>query len=183
MTKGAQGILTLPSSCSSRCRPEHSSGTRATGNAALAPERVLMRGGQRVAIYDSIVETLKGKRGSLVSALESSTSTPGTDTTSAPALEGRARHRPVRELPEAAARRCVPRSRPMDPSRRALPHPTLKTLYRRAVRLRQPPGSPPSAAHSSLPRGHHHVPLCTLIVRLILEAGALRRSRRSEPGG
>ena len=37
-----------------------------TGNAALAPERVVMREGQRVAIYDSIVETFKGKRGSLV---------------------------------------------------------------------------------------------------------------------
>lgn len=33
--------------------------------AALPPERVVMRGGQRVTIYDPIVETFKGKRGSV----------------------------------------------------------------------------------------------------------------------
>jgi hypothetical protein len=33
---------------------------------SLPPERVVVREGQRVAIYDPIVETLKGKRGSLV---------------------------------------------------------------------------------------------------------------------
>jgi hypothetical protein len=38
--------------------------TRVAGS--LPPERVVMREGQRVAIYDPIVETLKGKRGSLV---------------------------------------------------------------------------------------------------------------------
>jgi hypothetical protein len=32
----------------------------------LSDERVVMREGQRVAIYDSIVETFKGKRGTLV---------------------------------------------------------------------------------------------------------------------
>jgi hypothetical protein len=37
-----------------------------TGRAGLADERVVMREGQRVAIYDSIVETFKGKRGTLV---------------------------------------------------------------------------------------------------------------------
>jgi hypothetical protein len=38
--------------------------TRVEGS--LPPERVVMREGQRVAIYDSIVETLTGKRGRLV---------------------------------------------------------------------------------------------------------------------
>jgi hypothetical protein len=37
-----------------------------TGSAVLSDERVVMREGQRVAIYDSIVETFKGKRGTLV---------------------------------------------------------------------------------------------------------------------
>lgn len=37
-----------------------------TGSADLSNERVVMRGGQRVAIYDSVVETFKGKRGTLV---------------------------------------------------------------------------------------------------------------------
>jgi hypothetical protein len=37
-----------------------------TGSAVLSNERVVMREGQRVAIYDSVVETLKGKRGTLV---------------------------------------------------------------------------------------------------------------------
>lgn len=37
-----------------------------TGNAVLSNERVVMREGQRVAIYDSVVETFKGKRGTLV---------------------------------------------------------------------------------------------------------------------
>jgi hypothetical protein len=32
----------------------------------LNSERVVMRAGQRVAVYDSIVETFKGKRGTLV---------------------------------------------------------------------------------------------------------------------
>lgn len=38
--------------------------TRVEGS--LPPERVVMRDGQRVAIYDPIVETLTGKRGRLV---------------------------------------------------------------------------------------------------------------------
>ena len=38
--------------------------TRVEG--ALRPERVVMRDGQRVTIYDSIVETLTGERGRLV---------------------------------------------------------------------------------------------------------------------
>jgi hypothetical protein len=38
--------------------------TRVRGS--LPPERVVMREGQRVAIYDPIVETLTGKRGRLV---------------------------------------------------------------------------------------------------------------------
>lgn len=38
--------------------------TRVQGS--LPPERVVMRGGQRVAIYDPVVETLTGERGSLV---------------------------------------------------------------------------------------------------------------------
>lgn len=37
-----------------------------TGSAVLSNERVVMREGQRVAIYDSVVETFKGKRGTLV---------------------------------------------------------------------------------------------------------------------
>jgi len=37
-----------------------------TGSAVLSDERVVMREGQRVAIYDSIVETFKGKLGTLV---------------------------------------------------------------------------------------------------------------------
>jgi hypothetical protein len=37
-----------------------------TGSAAGIDERVVMRDGQRVAVYDSIVETFKGKRGTLV---------------------------------------------------------------------------------------------------------------------
>jgi hypothetical protein len=40
------------------------SGTESAGT--LPPERVVMREGQRVAIYDPIFETLKGRRGSLV---------------------------------------------------------------------------------------------------------------------
>jgi len=37
-----------------------------TGSAVLSDERVVMREGQRVAIYDSAVETFKGKLGTLV---------------------------------------------------------------------------------------------------------------------
>lgn len=37
-----------------------------TTRAAMASGRVVMRGGQRVTIYDPIVETLKGRRGTLV---------------------------------------------------------------------------------------------------------------------
>lgn len=37
-----------------------------TGSAVLSNEHVVMREGQRVAIYDSVVETFKGKRGTLV---------------------------------------------------------------------------------------------------------------------
>lgn len=37
-----------------------------TGSAALTDERLVMREGQRVAIYDSVVETFRGKRGTLV---------------------------------------------------------------------------------------------------------------------
>ena len=33
--------------------------------AGLPPERVVMRGGQRVSIYDPIVETFRGKRGTM----------------------------------------------------------------------------------------------------------------------
>jgi hypothetical protein len=36
------------------------------GRAVLSNERVVVREGQRVAIYDSVVETFKGKRGTLV---------------------------------------------------------------------------------------------------------------------
>lgn len=41
-----------------------SGSTRVEGS--LPPERVVMRDGQRVAIYDPIVEKLEGKRGTLV---------------------------------------------------------------------------------------------------------------------
>lgn len=36
-----------------------------TGSAVIPSERAVMRGGQRVSIYDPVVETFKGKRGSL----------------------------------------------------------------------------------------------------------------------
>lgn len=41
------------------------SGTTASGG-SLPPERIVMREGQKVTIYDPILETLKGKRGTLV---------------------------------------------------------------------------------------------------------------------
>lgn len=68
MTKGAANasspaVFVLTPLQAGALKPD-SGTTRVAGS--LPPERVAMREGQRVAIYDSIVETLKGKRGSLV---------------------------------------------------------------------------------------------------------------------
>jgi hypothetical protein len=68
MTKGAANASSPPvfvlTPLQAGALKRDSGTTRVVGS--LPPERLVMREGQRVAIFDPIVETLKGKRGSLV---------------------------------------------------------------------------------------------------------------------